>query len=417
MGIQNSSYDIVIVGGGSAGIATATSLLKRQYWLNIAIIEPKDEHFYQPGWTMVGAGVFTLDETIRPEASVMPDDVTWIKDKVATFDPDNNNVTLASGETVAYNHLVVAPGLKLNFDAIEGLAETIGKNGVTSNYVRQSAEYTWECVQNFKGGKAIFTQPPLPFKCAGAPQKAMYLSCNEWEKKDLLKDSDVEFCNAGPALFGVAEYIPPLMEYVERYGVNLSFGKNLIKVDGEKKVATFNVTDKDGNVTKVEESFDMLHICPPQCSLDFVANSPLAAETGFLAVDINSLQSTKYPNVFGAGDIVATLNAKTAAAARKQSVVVAENLLAYKDGKELISVYDGYGSCPLTVTKDRIILAEFGYGGKIMPTFPKWINNTLKATKLAWVLKADVLPWVYWNCMLKGREWFAGSTKKDQGHH
>ena len=412
-----SKFDIVIVGGGSAGIATAASLLKRQYWLNIAIIEPKDEHFYQPGWTMVGGGIFKPEETIRSEASVMPDDVTWIKDAVTTFDPENNSLSLERGDSISYNHLVVAPGLKLNFDAVEGLEEAIGKNGVTSNYTREGAPYTWELVQNFKGGKAIFTQPPLPLKCAGAPQKAMYLSCNEWEKKNILKDTDVEFCNAGPALFGVAEYIPPLMEFVERYGAKLSFGKNLIKVDGENKVATFAITDGDGKVTKVDEKFDMLHVCPPQCSFDFVKNSPLATETGFLAVDINTLQSTKYENIFGAGDIVATLNAKTAAAARKQAVVVAENLLAHKDGKNLTSLYEGYGSCPLTVTKDRIILAEFGYGGKIMPTFPKWINNTLKATKFAWVLKADILPWVYWNCMLKGREWFAGSAKKETGHH
>jgi sulfide:quinone oxidoreductase len=412
-----SKFDIVIVGGGSAGIATAASLLKRQYWLNIAIIEPKDEHFYQPGWTMVGGGIFKPEETIRSEASVMPDDVTWIKDAVTTFDPENNSLSLERGDSISYNHLVVAPGLKLNFDAVEGLEEAIGKNGITSNYTREGAPYTWELVQNFKGGKAIFTQPPLPLKCAGAPQKAMYLSCNEWEKKNILKDTDVEFCNAGPALFGVAEYIPPLMEFVERYGAKLSFGKNLIKVDGENKVATFAITDGDGKVTNVDEKFDMLHVCPPQCSLDFVKNSPLATETGFLAVDINTLQSTKYENIFGAGDIVATLNAKTAAAARKQAVVVAENLLAHKDGKNLTSLYEGYGSCPLTVTKDRIILAEFGYGGKIMPTFPKWINNTLKATKFAWVLKADILPWVYWNCMLKGREWFAGSAKKDTGHH
>ena len=417
MSNQENSFDVVIVGGGSAGISTAASLLKRRYWLKIAVIEPKEEHYYQPGWTMVGAGVFVMDETIRSQESVMPKGVTWFKDAVSTFDPDNNSIALVSGGSVHYKSLVVAPGLKLNLDAVEGLAETLGKNGVTTNYMKETAPYTWDCVENFKGGKAIFTQPPLPFKCAGAPQKAMYLSCDEWDKKGVLANTDVEFCSAGPALFGVADYIPPLMEYVEKYGATVSFGKNLVAVDGEKKVATFVVTDADGNQSRVEEKFDMLHVCPPQCSLDFVANSPLAAETGFLAVDINTLQSTKYPNVFGAGDVVATLNAKTAAAARKQTVVVAENLLAQVDGNELTSLYLGYGSCPLTVSKSKIILAEFGYGGKLMPTFPNWINNGLKATRLAWVLKADILPWVYWNLMLKGGEWFAGSTKKEQDHH
>lgn len=417
MSEQGNSYDVVIVGGGSAGIATAASLLKRRNWLNIAVIEPKEEHYYQPGWTMVGAGVFTVDETVRSEESVIPKGVTWIKDAVTTFDPDKNSVNLKSGGAVRYKSMVVAPGLKLNLDAVEGLAETLGKNGVTSNYVLDSAPYTWELVQKFKGGKAIFTQPPVPFKCAGAPQKAMYLSCDEWLKMGILDKTDVEFCNAGPALFGVADYIPPLMEYVEKYNANLSFGCNLVAVDGDRKVATFAVTDGDGNSSRVEKEFDMLHVCPPQCALEFVAKSPLAADNGFLAVDINTLQSTKYPNVFGAGDTVATLNAKTAAAARKQSVVVAENLLAEMDGDELLSLYEGYGSCPLTVSKSKIILAEFGYGGKITPTFPNWVNNTFKATRRAWMLKADILPYVYWNYMLKGKELFAASTKKKQDHH
>ena len=414
---EQASFDIVIVGGGSAGIAAAASLLKRRHWLDIAVVEPKGEHYYQPGWTMVGGGVFNMDETIRPEADVIPNNVTWIKDAVSTFDPDNNKVNLQGGGALSYKSLVVAPGLKLNLDAVEGLKETLGKNGVTSNYLRETAPYTWELVQEFKGGKAIFTQPPLPFKCAGAPQKAMYLSCDEWMKKGVLGDADVEFCNAGPALFGVADYIPPLMEWVEKYGAKLSFGKNLVAVDGPNKTATFAVTDADGNVSRVEEKFDMLHVCPPQCALDFMANSPLAAETGFMAVDVNTLQSTKYPNVFGAGDTIATLNAKTAAAARKQTVVVAENLLAQMDGRDLTSLYEGYGSCPLTVSRGKIILAEFGYGGKLMPTFPKWINNGLTATRRAWVLKADVLPWVYWRLMLRGSEWFAGSKKKEEEHH
>lgn len=161
----------------------------------------------------------------------------------------------------------------------------------------------------------------------------------------------------------------------------------------------------------------MLHVSPPQCALDFLAKSPLANESGFMAVDEHTLQHPKYANVFGVGDAIATTNAKTAAAARKQTVVVAENLLAHADGKELTSLYLGYGSCPLTVSRGRVILAEFGYGGKLMPTFPKWVNNSLKATIFGWILKANILPWVYWNLMLKGSEWFAGSTKKETDHH
>ncbi len=417
MSDQENKYDVVVVGGGAAGIATISSLLKRRNWLNIAVIEPSEDHYYQPGWTMVGGGIFVAEETKRAEKSLIPEGVKWIKDEVTTFNPEGNSINLKSGTTVKYDHMIVAPGITLNWDAVSGLKETLGKNCVTSNYSYETAPYTWELVQNFKSGKAVFTQPPLPFKCAGAPQKAMYLSCSEWRAKGLLDNIEVEFCNAGPALFGVADYIPPLMEYVDKYGIELSFSQNLIAVDGENKIATFNVTDADGNVRQVEKKFDMLHVCPPQCPPEFIKNSPLAAETGYLAVDPATLQHTKYGNIFGAGDIIATLNAKTAAAARKHAGVVAENLLSVMDAKELEAIYDGYGSCPLTVERGKIILAEFGYGGKIMPTFPGWMNNTFKATRRAWFLKADILPNVYWNYMLKGRELFAKPKKKAGTQH
>ncbi|MGR3660517.1 MAG: hypothetical protein ACU0CA_04925 [Paracoccaceae bacterium] len=105
-------------------------------------------------------------------------------------------------------------------------------------------------MQNLKGGNAIFTQPAMPIKCAGAPQKAMYLSCSAWETAGSLKDIDVTFCNAGGALFGIKEYVPPLMEYIKRYGANLAFNESLVKINGPKKTATFNVTDANGKIRK-----------------------------------------------------------------------------------------------------------------------------------------------------------------------
>jgi sulfide:quinone oxidoreductase len=413
--MEKNSFDIVVVGGGSAGIATISSILKRRDGLKIAVIEPKEDHYYQPGWTMVGAGVFIAEETHRKEEDLIPNGVTWIKDEVTSFDPEHNKVNLKSGGNVTYDHMIVAPGLMLDWDAVKGLKATLGQNGVTSNYNFETASYTWKLVQNLKGGKAIFTQPPMPIKCAGAPQKAMYLSCSHWLTEGILANTEVEFCNAGPVLFGVADYVPPLMEYVEKYNINLCFGQNLVAVDGENKVATFAVVDGDGKKSQIEKKFDMLHVCPPQRALPFIANSPLAAETGYLAVDPNTLQHIKYKNIFGAGDTIATLNAKTAAAARKHAGVVAENLLSSMDGKELTAYYNGYGSCPLTVEIGKIILAEFGYGGKIMPTFPNWVNNTFKATKRAWFFKASILPKVYWNYMLKGNETYAKPQHKNDG--
>ena len=394
---------VVIVGGGAAGIAVATSLRKRARNLEIAIIEPSNDHFYQPGWTMVGAGIFEPETTRRATASVIPAGVEWIQSAVATFDPPVHEVTLTDGRSISYDKLVVCAGLELDWGAIEGLSETLGHNGVTSNYRHDLAPYTWRLVKGLKVGVALFTQPPMPIKCAGAPQKAMYLSCDSWRRSGDLGAIDVEFLNAGPVLFGVPDYVPPLMEYVKSYGIALSFGHRLVGVDGDANIARFKTADG----TIVERRFDMLHVVPPQKPLAFIASSPIAGQGGWIDVDPATLRHHRFPDVYALGDATDTPNAKTAAAVRKQAPVVAENLLRDMVGAGIDAIYDGYGSCPLTVERGRIVLAEFAYGGRRVPSFPKWLIDDLEPSRLAWHLKVRALPAIYWQAMLKGREMLA----------
>lgn len=401
--MTNTKHTVVVIGGGAAGIATASSMLKRRPGLDIAIVEPAETHAYQPGWTMVGGGVFDVATTTRPMHSVMPKGTTWIKQAAASFQPDDNQVTLRDGSTLRYDVLIVAPGIRLAWEKIAGLTETLGQNGVTTNYRCDIAPYTWQLVQQMQGGRAIFTQPPMPIKCAGAPQKAMYLACDHWRRNGVLGDIDVQFHTAGAVLFGVADYVPALMSYVEKYGISLELGSTLVAVDGLARQATFATAE--GEVTT---TFDMLHVVPPQVAPQCVADSPLAAASGFTDVDQHTLQHVRYPNVFGLGDGGSSPNAKTAAAARKQAPVVAVNALRQLDGKGPTAGYDGYGSCPLTVERGKIVLAEFAYGGKLAPSFPTWLVDGTKPARLSWMLKADALPWIYWNGMLKGREWLAG---------
>jgi len=398
--MSSHQCDIAIVGAGAAGIAVAASLKKRQAQLSITLIDPAEKHYYQPGWTMVGRGVFTPQSTERDTASLIPKGVNWLAQAVANFDPMSNTLTLDNDESVQYEQLVVAAGLSLNWTAVEGLAENLGKNGVTSNYTYTTAPYTWELVKNLKGGRAVFTQPPMPIKCAGAPQKAMYLSADHWRKQGRIGSIQIDFCTATPGLFGVADYVPALMEYVDRYGAQLNFQTNLTKVDGERKIAVFSTPEGE-----VEKPFDLLHVCPPQCAPSFVSESALADESGWVDVDQATLQHKRFDNIWSCGDVMNAPNAKTAAAARAQAPVVAENLLAHRSAQPAALLYNGYGSCPLTVERGKIVLAEFGYGGKLLPSFPRAVLNGQKATRLAWHLKADALPWIYWNAMLKGREW------------
>ena len=397
-------FSVVIVGGGAAGISVASSLLSRQPNLDIAIIDPAEIHYYQPGWTMVGGGIFKPEKTVRTMASLIPKQVQWIKAAVAAFDPDNKQVLLEGCKPLNYDALVVCPGLKLNWHGIEGLVETLGKNGVTSNYRYDLAPYTWQLVRDMQRGKAVFTQPPMPIKCAGAPQKAMYLSADHWQKQGVLKDIQIDFYNTGAALFGVAAYVPALMEYVKRYDANLHFNHQLIKVDGSQKRAWFKQIQGE-NSQIVETDFDMIHVVPPQQAPDFIRASNLVDQAGWVSVDQNTLQHTQYPHIFALGDVMNAPNAKTAAAARKQAPIVAVNVLEYLQGGSKFAQYDGYGSCPLTVERGKIVLAEFGYGGRLLPSFPKWLLDGEQPTRMAWLLKEKILPPMYWDGMLKGHEW------------
>lgn len=406
-------HEVVIIGGGAAGVAVASSLLSRNSKLDVAIIDPADTHYYQPGWTMVGGGVFKPATTVKTMASVIPSKAKWIQAAVAGFEPDNKQVILEGCRPISYDALIVCPGLKLNWHGIEGLVETLGQNGVTSNYRYDLAQYTWELVKKFKKGRAVFTQPPMPIKCAGAPQKAMYLSADHWLRSGHLADVDIEFYNSGPVLFGVKEYVPALMEYVKRYRAKLNFNHRLTKIDGPAKKAWFTATDADGNTSTLETTFDMIHVVPPQQAPDFIRASSLVDAAGWVDVSQDTLQHKRYPSIYALGDVTNCPNAKTAAAARKQAPVVATNVLFDLNKGQHRAAYDGYGSCPLTVQRGKIVLAEFGFGGRLMPSFPKWFINSQQPSRLAWILKERILPPIYWWAMLKGREWLAKPIKLD----
>ena len=405
----DATYDVVIVGGGAAGISTCASLLDRRSDLQIAIIDPADVHYYQPGWTMVGGGIFEPQDTVRSMAELIPDGVRWIKSAVAAFEPDNNAVILDGCRVIEYKRLVVCPGLKLDWGKIEGLADTLGRNGVTSNYRYDLAPYTWELVKGLKTGRALFTQPPMPIKCAGAPQKAMYLSGDAWHRNGTLENIDIQFMNAGGVLFGVKEYVPALMEYIAKYDATLNFFHTLVSVDGPARKASFEVAVPDTPKSRIEVDFDMMHVTPPQSAPDFVRVSPLADAAGWIDVDQGTLRHKTYENIWSLGDVMNAPNAKTAAAVRKQVPVVAENIVADMTGKAPRVHYDGYGSCPLTVQRGKVVLAEFGYGGKLLPSFPGWLNDGTRPTSLAWFLKEKILPSLYWKGMLRGREWLTSS--------
>ena len=382
-------HQVLIVGGGAAGITVAARLKKARPALDIAILEPSSDHYYQPGWTLVGGGVFSLEQTRRNEASLIPAGVTWIRESVAGFAPDSNSVSTSGGQTISYDALVVATGMKLNWDAIKGLPDALGKGGVCSNYSKDFAAYTWECIQNFKGGNAVFTCAPMPIKCPGAPQKIAYLA-DDAIKRDpaIAAKSKVIYATATPGIFGVPTYAAPLREVVARKGIDARYSHTLIEVRPASKEAVFKVT-KEGEEPREEViNYELLHVTPPMAAPDVVAQSPLAAASGFVEVGKHNLQHVRFPNVFAIGDVSGMPNSKTAAAVRGQAPVLVTNLLAQLEGGQGQGSYDGYSCCPLITGYGKTIMAEFNYEQQPVPSFP--LDPTKERWSM-WVMKLSLI--------------------------
>lgn len=397
---------LVIVGGGAAGITVAATLKRKAAGakLDVTLVEPSDTHYYQPALTLVGAGAFKFESTKRAEAKLIPAGVDWVRERATGFEPEQNRIRLDSGSTLAYDYLVVCPGLQLDWDKIAGAKEALGRNGVCSNYDPAFAEYTWSSLQNLQpGATALFTQAPLPFKCPGAPQKAAYLAADYLRRKGIRKDVKVQFLTHAPAIFGVPFFAKELVKVAARHDITVSYQHNLVAVDWKERMATFDIVGGEKQGQKLSIKFDLLHMTPPQSAPAAVKSSPLANAAGFVDVNQNTLQHVKYPNVFALGDAASTPNSKTAAAVRKQAPVVVQNLLALVNGGQLAPAYDGYASCPLTTDYGKVLMAEFIYGGKVTPTLPldprklRWIN---------WWIKVTGLPLFYWHYMLKGHDKF-----------
>lgn len=400
MAVRTAHHEIVVLGGGSAGISVTSRLLRRGA-TDICVIDPAVTHYYQPLWTLVGGGCANMDESGRPQASVMPKGVTWVRKAAADIDPTQRQIIIEDGTIIRYERLVVCPGLQSNWDAIPGVTDAISTPFASSNYARELAPKTWELIRNLRSGTALFTMPAGPMKCAGAPQKIAYLAADYWRRQGVLDEIRVILVLPTPAMFGISIFAEELDRVAKDYGIDVRLSSELTEVDAAGREASIINT-----ATKITDTikYNLLHVVAPQSAPDFIKMSPIAVSdnpAGWVDIDKHTLQHNRYPDIFALGDAGSTPNSKTGAAVRKQAPVVVDNLLSTVSGKPLTAAYSGYGSCPLTTSRNTMLLAEFDYSSQHTPSLP--FIDTTRPRRDMWYLKRYGLPFFYWNLMLKGR--------------
>jgi len=401
-----TSARIVIVGAGAAGTSLANRLSGQLDGAKITLVDARREHLYQPGFTLVAAGLKDAKYPVSTTAEWLPQGVDWVEEQAAEIDPEANAVVTASGKRVPYDYLMVTAGLKLDYEAIEGMSlELIGGNGIGSVYA--GAEYaarTWEAMDRFTdtGGVALFTRPATEMKCAGAPLKYAFLTEDYARRKGNRDKVKILYAAHNQSLFSVPIVNEKVRMLFGQRGIDTIHDHVMTAIDPGRKIATFATPEGP-----VEIGYDFTNVIPPMRAPDVIRNSPLPwrsgafAADGWMEVDKHSLRHLRYPNVFAVGDVAGVPKGKTAASVKWQVPVAAAHLLADIQGTTSEESYNGYTSCPLITRVGRAMLVEFDYNNDLTPSFPG-IIAPLEELWISWLMKEVALKATYY-AMVRGR--------------
>ena len=396
---------IVIIGAGAGGTALANRLVRRLDGAQITLIDPRAQHLYQPGLTLVATGLKPADYVTSKTTDWLPHEATLVPEKAAAIDPVAKTVATDSGQVLEYDFLVVAPGLILDHDAIEGFSlDMVGQNGIGALYAGPDyAARTWQAASKFteEGGVGLFTRPETEMKCAGAPLKHTFLIDDITKRSGNGGKIDMHYAAPQTSLFGVPIVSEKVRMLFEDRGIDSHYQHTLKAIDAEARRATFDTPDGP-----TEIDYDYIHVIPPQRAPEVIRQSGLSwadkwTDQGWVECDMASLRHLRYPEIWALGDVAGVPKGKTAASVKWQVPVVEDGLVSAIEGTDPTATYNGYTSCPMITRVGRAMLVEFDYNNDLVPSFPG-IIAPLEELWISWLMKAVALKATY-NAMLRGR--------------
>jgi sulfide:quinone oxidoreductase len=400
-----TSARVVIIGAGAGGTALVNRLIGRLDGASITIIDPSEKHLYQPGLSLVAAGLKPASYTESKTTDWLPGGITYINEAAAGIDPETRRVTTSGGQAIDYDFLVVAPGLVLDHDAIEGFSlDLVGSNGIGALYAGpEYAARTWQAASKYveQGGRRHFHPP--------GDRDEMRRRAAQAHLPDRRHRPHRRQC--GQDRDHLRRQQPEPLRRSHRVGK----GADAVREPRD-------ITPAYSHPARHRAWQPARHLHRPRrrhrAGIRLPPRHPAAArarrdpavgpawadrwtDQGWVEVDQEDAAPLRYPEIFALGDVAGVPKGKTAASVKWQVPVVEDHLVAAIAGTEGTATYNGYTSCPLITRVGRAMLIEFDYNNDLTPSFPG-IIAPLEELWISWLMKEVALKATY-NAMLRGK--------------
>jgi sulfide:quinone oxidoreductase len=389
----------LILGGGTGGTMVANRMahhLDQNEW-QIIVVDQDDVHYYQPGFLFIPFGTYQPADVIKSRRSFLPQSVQLILSKIDLIEPEQNKVSLANGETIRYDTLVIATGARISPEETPGLLGAGWRKNIFDFYTFEGTTALANHLERWEGGKLVVNFTELPIKCPVAPLEFLFLADSFFREKGIRDRVDLIFATPLAGAFTKPRAASMLGNLLTKRGIHVEPDFNIMEADNATQV----IRSYDGR----EVPYDLLITVPTNKGAEAIERSGMGDELAFVPTDKHTLRSRDYENVWIIGDAGNVPTAKAGSVAHYMLDVVVENILRAHKGLDPLPDFDGHANCFIETGHDRALLIDFNYEVEPLPgSFPLPTIGPMPLLRESFINHWGKMAfrWVYWNLLLKG---------------